>query len=208
MAFPIALAAAAVPSLVKGISGLLGIGKGNRMAKRNVRPVEQVNPLIAQNAAMAENMARTGLPQEQFNISNQGLQRNLSAGVRSLGRSANPSAGLASIVRAGNDAVLNLGAQDAQARMQNQRFAFGQRAQLANEQNRVFDWNQRRKFQENAQAASEQLNTGRQNAFGSLTDASMLAQSYFGSQDGQNGGDNGSFTQRYNRNNSWGRRAV
>lgn len=208
MAIPLVPLIAAAPSIIKGIGSLFGIGKGNARAKRNIRPTEQVNPLYAQNAAMAENMARTGLPQEQLNLANQGIQRNLSSGVRSLGRSANPSAGLASIVRAGNDAVLNLNAQNSQARMNNQRFAFGQRAQLAGEQNRVWDWNNRQRFNEEANAAAQQIGAGKQNGMNALSELATLGQAFLGSQEGNNNGDNGSFTQRYNRNNSWGRRAA
>lgn len=178
---PLPLAAiAAIPAVIKGISGLAGVIKGNARAKRNIRPIENANALIAQNNAIAENDALVGMPQEQFNLANQGLQRNQAAGFRQLGRSANASAGLASLVRGGNDAVLNLGAQDAAMRMNNRRFAFGTRSALANEQNRVFDWNKRRKFQEEAAAAAEQIGAGRANAFGALTDLSQIGQSYLG----------------------------
>jgi len=184
------LGIAAAPSILKGIGGLIGIGKGNRMAKANIRPIELVNSNIAKNAAMAEQMADTGLPQQQYNQAVQNIQRNQTGGYAALGRSANPSAGLNSLVRAGNDATLNLDVQDANARQNNQRFAFGQRAQLANEQNRVWDWNNRQKFRENAQAASETIRAGKSNAFGALSDLSQLGQSVASGQFGNGSQDN------------------
>lgn len=209
MAIPLGLIAAGIPSVLKGLGGLLGIGQGKARARRNTRPIENVNPLIAQNNAIAENDALVGLPQQQYNLINQGIQRNQAGAYRQLGRSANPSAGLASLVRGGNDAILNLGAQDANARMQNRRFAFGTRSALANEQNRVFDWNQRRKYLEEGQAASQQINSGKQNAFGGLTDLSQLAQSYF-SDDSNTSSNNGGndWKSGYGKINSWGRRGV
>ena len=186
MPIPLLLSAgiAAAPSLAKGVAGLIGIGKGNRMARENVRPVENVNANIAKNAAMAEQMAQVGLPQQQYNLAQQNLNRNLTSGIRTLGRSANPSAGVAGLLRASNDAALNLSAQDSQARMQNQRFAFGQRSQLANEENRVWDWNKRQNYLAKAKAASETLNAGRKNAFGALSDLSTLGQSLAGQASG------------------------
>ena len=169
-------AIAAVPSLVKSLAGLFQIGKGNRLAKQNVRPVQLVNENIAKNAAMAEQMANQGLPQEQYNQAVQGINRNQSGAYAGLGRSANPSAGLASLVRAGNDAVLGLNAADAQARIGNQRFAFGQRSALANEQKDVFNYNNKQKYNEQAQAAAALQGAGRQNAFGGLSDLATLGQ--------------------------------
>jgi len=179
MPIPIALAAAgisAIPSIIKGVSGLFQIGKGNRLAKQNVRPTQLVNENIAKNAAMAEQMANQGLPQAQYNQAIQGINRNQSGAYAGLGRSANPSAGLASLVRAGNDAVLGLTAADSQARIGNQRFAFGQRSALANEQKDVFNWNSKQKYIENAQAAAALQGAGRQNAFGGLSDLATIGQ--------------------------------
>ena len=180
------LGLAAAPSLLKGLGGLLQIGQGRRLARNNPFPTATVNENILKNAEMAENMGRVGLPQQQYNNTLNNYNRNLAGGLRTLSRSANPSAGVASLLRASNDATNNLDAQDAMARMQNQRFAFGQRSALANEQNRVFDWNKKQRYIYNGQAAAQALNAGRSNAFGSLTDLSMLGQSYFSGQNPNN----------------------
>ncbi len=204
MAIPL-IAAAALPTAIKGISGLFGILKGNRRAKRNQFPLTQVDENIQKNAAIAEEMARTGLPAEQYNIAKQNIDRNRAIATNSIGRSSNPTAGINSILRGSNDAMLNLDAQNAGARLSNKKFAFGAREALAREKQRVFNWNKAKRYQDEADAASQQINAGKQNAFGSLTDASMLAQAYFGN-DGDGGGtsspngfSNSGFFNRMNR---------
>lgn len=181
MALPIAaLGVAAVPSVVKGLAGLFGIGSGRRRAKANIRPIASVNENYLKNVALAENMGRVGLPQEQYNRGIQNIGRNQSAAFTSLSRSANPMAGIQGLLRASNDATLGLDVQDANARLNNQRFAFGQRQNLANEQNRVWDWNKKQKFLAEADAASQEIAAGKANAFGGLTDLSQLGSAALG----------------------------
>lgn len=186
MAFPIALAAAAVPSVVKGISGLFGIGKGNRLARNNTRPTYQIPEEFQRNAQLAEQMAQIGLPQQQYNAALQNIGRNQTTAINALSRSANPSIGLASLLRQSNNATLNLDAQDAAARQQNQRFAFGQRGLLGQQKLAKQNWDQLSRYQEIAQNAQALQGAGRQNAFGSLSDLSRLGQSYFGGQNPNN----------------------
>ena len=181
MALPIAaLGIAAAPSIIRGIGGLFGIGSGRRRAKANIRPIASVNENYLKNVALAENMGRVGLPQEQYNRGIQNIGRNQSAAFTSLSRSANPMAGIQGLLRASNDATLGLDVQDANARLNNQRFAFGQRQNLANEQNRVWDWNKRARYNEEAQAAGQEIAAGKQNAFGALTDISQLGSAALG----------------------------
>lgn len=176
MAIPL-LAAAAVPSLVKGVAGIFDIFGGKKRARNNVRPMAQVNENYLKNVALAEQMGRQGLPQQQYNLGLQNIQRNQSGVLGALSRSSNPNAGLQGLLRASNDATMGLDVQNANARLNNQRFAFGQRANLANEQQRVWDWNQKGRYLEEAQAAAQQIGSGKQNAFGALTDLSQLGQS-------------------------------
>lgn len=163
-----------LPSAIKGLGGLLGIGKGNRAAKNNKRPVEKVNPLFQKNVALAENAARVGMPQQQYNNRLNLIQRGLSGALSRFGRNGGSTGSLASIVRGGNDATADLVADDSRDRQQNQRFAFGQRAQLANEQNRVWDYNHKQKYEENAASIAQQIGAGKQNAFGALNDMTQL----------------------------------
>lgn len=194
MAPALALAGiSAIPQLVKGISGIFGIARGKRMARNNKFPVEGVNQNFVQNSAEADQMARVGMPQQQYNNQLEAINSGQSAGVRMLNRSSNPSASIASIVRQGNLANNQLNAQDAQTRTQNQRYAIGQRGILGNEQNRVWDWNNRQRFLQNAQAAAQTINAGRQNAFGALDNLTSLGMSALGGQGGEAGGIGNSY---------------
>ena len=188
MALPL-LALAALPSLVKGVSGIVQASKGRKLAKANVRPQYEIPKEFQQNVAMAENMARTGLPQEQYNNQLNNIQRNQAGALGSFGRRGGATGSLASIVRAGNDATNNLVSQDAQARMQNQRFAFGQRGIMGQQRLAKWDWDKRQKYQENAQAASALQSAGRQNMMGALDGLSSLGQTAI--MGGMGGGSKG-----------------
>jgi len=187
MPIPLALGIAAAPSIVKGIAGIAGIFKGNKMAKNNPFPTETVNQNYVKNSAIADQMALVGLPQQQYNNSIQNIGRNQSAVLNQLSRSNNSGAGLQSLLRASNDATMNLDAQDAQARLRNQGIAMQQRGILGQQQDKVWDWNNKQKYIQQANAAAAVQGAGRQNAFGALTDLSQLGQSYLG---GQIGGQN------------------
>lgn len=171
---PLALGLAGAGALLKAGTGLWQTIKGNRIDKKNPFPVEQANPIFQKNVAIAENMARTGMPQQQYNNALNNIGRNQAGAIRQLGRSANPSAGLASVLRAGNDATINLDTQDANARLNNQRFAFGQRLNLAQEQNRVFDWNKRQKYLGLLAKSQGMIGAGMQNLMGGFNDATRI----------------------------------
>lgn len=182
----LALGLAAAPSIVKGLGGLIGIGKANRAAKRNIRPTYEIPKEFQQNVAIADNMARVGMPQQQYNNAINNIGRNQAGAIRQLGRSANPGAGLASMLRSSNDATMNLDAQDANARMNNQRFAFGQRGMMGQQRLAKQNWDKFGNYQEKAATIAQQLGSGKQNAFGALNDLSQLGQ--IGMMTGQFGG--------------------
>jgi hypothetical protein len=86
--------------------------------------------------------------------------------------------GLAGIVRAGNDATLNLDVADANARLANQRAAMGYRGQMGQQQLAKQQWDRFGKYQENAAAASALMGAGRQNVMGGLSELSQVGQTY------------------------------
>lgn len=177
MALPLLpLAIAAAPSFIKGVSGIFGTARGKKLARQNQFPNEAVNQNLIQNAAMAEQMSRVGTPQQQYNNQMQAIDRNQTAGVRMLNRSANPSASAASLVRQGNIASNQINAQDAQERVGNQRLAMQQRGILAGEERRIFDVNKRQRYLQNAAAAAEAIGAGRQNFNNALGELSQVGQ--------------------------------
>ena len=173
---PLPLAAiAAAPAIIKGVQGIFQGIKGKKMAKANVRPEYQIPKEFQQNLAIAENMGRTGLPQQQYNQAQQNFQRNQAGALRQFGRMGNPR-GLAGMVRAGNDATLNLDVADANARLANQRAAMGYRGQIGQQQLAKQQWDKFDKYQENAEAASALMGAGRQNVMGGLSELSQIGQ--------------------------------
>jgi hypothetical protein len=167
----------AAPSVIKGISGIFQGAKGRKLAKQNVRPTYEIPKEFQQNLAIAENMGRVGLPQQQYNQAQQNFQRNQAGALRQFGRMGNPR-GLAGIVRAGNDATMNLDVADAQARLANQRAAMGYRGQMGQQQLAKQQWDKFGKYQENAAAASALMGAGRQNVMGGLSELSQVGQMY------------------------------
>ena len=177
MPLPLAipLIAAAIPSIAKIGQGIGQTSKGNKLAKQNIRPTYEIPKEFQQNLAIAENMAKIGLPQQEYNRAQQNFQRNQASALRQFGRMGNPR-GLAGIVRAGNDATLGLDVADAQARLSNQRNAMGFRSQIGNQQLAKQQWDKFQKFGEQADAAAALQGAGRQNTMGGLTELSQLGQ--------------------------------
>lgn len=165
----------AAPSALKGIQGVFQGIKGKKLAKQNKRPTYEIPREFQQNLAIAENMGRTGLPQEQYNQAQQNFQRNQASALRQFGRMGNPR-GLAGIVRAGNDATMGLDVADANARLQNQRNAMAFRTQLGQQQLAKQQWDKMAKYGENADAASALMGAGRQNVMGALSELSQVGQ--------------------------------
>ncbi len=199
----IAAGISAVPQLFKGISGLFQAGKGNRLRKSLVRPTEVVNPLYQQNVALAEQMGRTGLPQQQYNNALNNINRNQAGVLRRFGGS---NQSLASILRGSNDATMNLDAQDAQARLGNQRFAFGQRGILAQMQDKAWNYNNVQKYDENMNYANSLIGAGKQNQNSALDGISTIAQNYMAGEQGGGGQGGGQVQSSAPSNGMYGTR--
>jgi hypothetical protein len=132
------MAPAVLGGIISGASSLLGglFGGGQKRKARKMLaslrdPGYQIPKEFEQNLAQAENMAKVGMPSEQYNLAGTNIQRNTQAGLRQLGRMSNPFAGIAGLQRGQNDAFSQLDAQNAAARRQNLLGAMGARSQLA-----------------------------------------------------------------------------
>ena len=178
-----------IGSVIGGVSALAGIGfgisqnlKANRLEKNNVLPVTKVNSNILSNALQARQMAQIGLSSAQYNNQVQMQQNNLSNVLASASRSGSniPVAGL---LRQANQSNMNLNALDAQTRQQNQRISYQQNSALANEEQRVFNWNKAQPYLRTAQQVASMRNAGTQNIFGGLGTIANLGIS--GAFDGQ-----------------------
>jgi hypothetical protein len=116
------------------LSGLFGGGQKKKARKMlaNLRdPGYQIPKEFEQNLGQAENMAKVGMPSEQYNLAGTNIQRGTQAGLRQLSRMSNPFAGIAGLQRGQNDAFAQLDAQNAAVRRQNLLGAMGARRELA-----------------------------------------------------------------------------
>jgi len=163
----------AAPAALKGIQGLLQGAKGSKLAKKNIRPTYEIPQEFQQNLAIAENMGRVGLPQQQYTQGLQNIQRSQTAGLRQLGRMGRGGS-VAGLARAGMDATLGLDVADANARMSNQRAAMGYRSQIGQQQLAKQQYDKFGRYEEDAAAAEALKGAGRQNVMGGLSDLANI----------------------------------
>ena len=163
----------AAPAALKGIQGLFQGAKGSKLAKKNIRPTYEIPKEFQQNLAIAENMGRVGLPQQQYTQGLQNIQRGQTAGLRQLGRMGK-GGNVAGLARAGMDATLGLDVADANARMSNQRAAMGYRSQIGQQQLAKQQYDKFGRYEEDAAAAEALKGAGRQNVMGGLSDLANI----------------------------------
>ena len=158
-------------SIGSSLLGLLGgIGqkaKAKKMLAGLKDPGYVIPEEFQKNLGQAENMARTGLPSEQYNLASTNIQRGTQAGLRQLGRMSNPFAGISSIQRNQNDALAGLDAQNAAARRQNIMGAMGARRELAGQKLAQQQYAQQQ-YADQYNEAMSMLGAGQQNKAGSL----------------------------------------
>lgn len=178
MAIPIlagiGLGVNALSSLAGGIFGAGQKRQANRLERNNPLPIAQVNQNLLANVAQANQMAQVGLPQQQYNNALQQQQQAFAGGLRTLGRSGGTS-NLATLLRGQNQGINNLNVADAQARQANQRLLMQQRGVLANEEQRVWNWNKAQPYLRTMQQVASLRNAGNQNMFGALGNLASAA---------------------------------
>jgi hypothetical protein len=177
----------AAPAALKGIQGLAQGLKGSKLAKKNIRPTYEIPQEFQQNLAIAENMGRVGLPQQQYTQGLQNIQRGQTAGLRQLGRMGRGGS-VAGLARAGMDATLGLDVADANARMRNQQSAMGYRSLMGQQQLAKQQYDKFAKYEEEAAAAEALKGAGRQNVMGGLSDLASVGLTYMGGQQGDGAG--------------------
>lgn len=152
---------------MKGITSAVQTHKANQIDKKNVLPIQQVQGEYFQNVADAEQMARQGMPAQQYQNSLNSINRNQAGALRRLGGS---NQSLASLLRASNDATLNLDANDASQRIRNRMNLFQQRNILAGQKQSAFDWNRKQPYIANLAKAEALRGAGQQNMMGMTND--------------------------------------
>lgn len=165
-----ALPLVAIPYIAGGLSTLFGAGQklqASRMDRNNPFQARTVNSLIANNAAQAQNQARIGIAEQQYNNARNQQAQNLASVLGTASRSGR-NIPLGGLLRQSNLATQQLNATDAQARQQNQRFAMQQNQILAQEQQNVRSYNIEQPYMRRQQQAAELRSAGNQNIFAGL----------------------------------------
>lgn len=153
------------------LGSILGGGqkrKGKKMLAGLKDPGYQIPDEFKKNVGEAENMARVGLPSEQYNLATTNIQRGTQAGLRQLGRMSNPFAGIASLQRGQNDALAQLDASNAAARRQNMLGAMGARREMAGQKLAQQQYAQQ-DYMNKVNQANAMIGAGQQNMFGGLS---------------------------------------
>lgn len=154
--------------------------KAGEIERNNPRPTYTIPEEFKQNLAIAENMAKVGLPQQQYNNALNNIQRNQAGALTTLSRSANPAAGLATLLRGSNAATMNLDAQDAAARQANERLAMQNRGILGQQRLEEQQYNKFDKYSENFNQAQAYRGAANQNINNAFNGAAQLAGGLYG----------------------------
>lgn len=158
---------AAVSGIISGITGLSQKARAKKMADQNQRPTYQIPDEILKNQKIAEMQSTQGLPSESLELAKQNIAQQGSA---ALGAAKDKQGGLESVgaIVAGQTAAGNqLAGEDANMRMANISNLMKQNQVLAGYKDQQFNYNQDKKYQENAAAiralntaGAENINTG------------------------------------------------
>lgn len=169
MANPVGMGIAAGAGLLKAGLGFLQQAKGKKMLKNAKDPGYVIPEGFSRNLGQAEQMARTGLPSQEYNLASTNIQRGTQAGLRQLGRMSNPFAGIAGLARSQSDSFSKLDASNSAAKRQNILQAMGARREMAGQQLAQQQYAQNRYF-DKVNEANARIGAGTQNLMGGISD--------------------------------------
>lgn len=190
----------AAGGLIGGITGFFQKKKGNQLLKDNPRPTEQIPQEVLANADEAKSMALTGMPSEQYAQAQKNIQRQQANAIASSDDRRGGLANIPAITQQGTDAQAALDAQNGQMRNANRLNLQSVNNNVASWKDRLFDYNEKQKYDQNRQYALSLIGAGNQNLYSGIDKLAGGLVSYAG-QGGFNGrgGDGGaqqSYTQQ------------
>ena len=200
---PLAIAQLAGGLLKTGV-GLIQRGKANKWLKNNQEPVEGLQREFGEGQAIANNMANTGMPSEQYNLAMQNIQRQQLSALRGANDRRGGILAVAGNQAQGNDAVAELDAQNAAARQNNQRYAVGVNNQVGNIKRDLFDKNVRQRYLRKYEEMMGQLGSGNQNLTGGIDSLASAGIGMIGQGGGNAGGGDGGIGGGVDFDSWWG----
>lgn len=155
---------AGATGLISGITGFFQKKQGNKLNAQNPFPVEGMPSEILANQQIAQGAAQQGLPSEEYQQAQKNIQRNQAAAISSAATSPGDAVrNLGAIQEMSNNATGQLDAQNAEARRQNIGQLQTVNNQVASWKDKLFDWNQRAKYQQDRQYAMSLIGAGNAN---------------------------------------------
>lgn len=159
----------ALPAIQAGIGGLQMLGG---LFTRARRPEYDIPSEFRQNINIARGVKTMGMPVAEYNRAAQGIQRNVSTGISTLQGRRGALGGVASLMRAANDAQLNLDSIAARMRLDNFRMGsqmeMGANAAMANQKIQKMNWEKLQPYLQKVQQKQALFGAGMQNIMGGL----------------------------------------
>lgn len=168
MALPIFALLQGGAAAAQGIAGLFQGIKARKLAKQNIRPTYQIPDEIKANLRLAKTRANQGLDPAAYGNALNNIWRNRNASVASLQDRRSALAGIGTANALSNDATLKLDIADAAAKRDNERMLMAQNQTMAGYKDKSWDWNERQRFEENADAIRALRGASQRNVMGAL----------------------------------------
>jgi len=180
------------------ISGGVQLGTGIYQAIRSSqieanRPTYEIPDEIKQNLTQAQLNAIEGMPEDVRNRYIDQLTRTMATGLQALGDRRGGIAGVSGLARTATDANRDLASMDAQQRQQQEANLMNARQTMANYKDKAFDWNEKQKYLEEAQAKQALSGAAIQNITGSANNVmgGLMQSKYMDFLKGSYGGATG-----------------
>jgi len=152
--------------LVSGITGFFQRRKAKKELAKLKRPEYEIPQEILRTQKMAEQDAAEGLPSQQYNQAQQGIQRQQNRAISMAADRRGGLMALPTIQQTGTDAQLNLDVKDAEARRTNKQRLYGIMGQTAGYRDKAFEVNKMQPYQEDKNYYMGLLGAGDKNLTG------------------------------------------
>lgn len=140
---------AGASGLLSGITGFFQKKQGNKLLSQNPFPTEGMPSEVLENQQLARVAAQEGMPSEQYAQAQKDIQRNQAAALNAATDRRSGVASIGAIQGASDNATGQLNAQSAEMRRQNLGQLLTANNQGASWKDKLFDWNQRAKYEQN-----------------------------------------------------------
>jgi hypothetical protein len=168
--------------------GLFQRAKARKLEKETVRPVYTTPSEIYMNQKLAQKNASQGMDGTTYNTQLNNINRNVSSGLDAIGKQRNGLAGIGNIVANASDASLNLAAQDDAVKKANLQGYMIQNQNVADYEDKAFQYNKADKYAETMQKISQMRATGNAGINSGINGVTSIAQSYMNTQQVGNSG--------------------